>query len=123
MNFFFVCTGYYLLCVCISHQYGSYVYHTLILHAIFGQTETPQRVNCLAPYGSKVLKYLSQKNSNAFPSSGTKPKVENLVVANLRSYPLSCIATSLMIALSVFPRTQHFSAEQYFALAITLIYS
>ena len=38
------------------------------------------------------------KHSDASPSSETKPKVDNLVVANMRSYPLSC--TTALVGIS-----------------------
>ena len=57
---------------------------------MFGQTGPSQRVDCLAPgCGSVSVKCLSQRHNNALPSSETVPRVDNLAVANLRSYPLS----------------------------------
>ena len=43
-------------------------------------------------------KGLSQGQRDILPSSGTEPRVDNLLVANLRSYSLSCSAASWKIS-------------------------
>ena len=40
------------------------------------------------------VKCLSQEHNDVLPGSGTKHKVDNFAIANLRFYPLSCIAAS-----------------------------
>ena len=40
------------------------------------------------------MKCLSQRHNNTLPSSRTKPKADNLAIANLHSYPLSCTTAS-----------------------------
>ena len=41
-----------------------------------------------------VVKRLFQGHNDLLPSSGTEPRLDNLAVANLRSFPLSCTAVS-----------------------------
>ena len=51
---------------------------------------------------------LSQRRYDALPSLETELKVNNVMIANLRLYPLSCTVALLgILALSVFPRGHH----------------
>ena len=78
---------------------------SLIRHAIYSQTGPPRRVDAWHSYGSISVKCLFHRYNDQLPSSGTEPKVDNLAVANLRSYLLSCTAAIVgMLALSVFPK-------------------
>ena len=53
-----------------------------------------QLVDAWPSYGNIGSKCLFQEHYNALPISRTKPRVNNLVVVNLHSYPLSCTVTS-----------------------------
>ena len=44
--------------------------------------------------GNIGVKCLSQGHNDTLPSSGTKLRADNLVIANLCSYPLSCTAAN-----------------------------
>ena len=83
--------------VCLPNRQGSFVYQqtrSLIYHAIFSPTGLPRRVDWLAHYGIIVVKCLFQGHSNTLSVSGTKPRVDNFAIANLRSYPLTCTTAS-----------------------------
>ena len=73
----------------------------LIRHAIFIQTGPPWRVNCFA-LGNIRRKYFFQEHNDRLPSSRTETRVNNLAVADLRSYPLNCSAASWDISNNCF---------------------
>ena len=56
--------------------------------------DRPRRVDCLAPSWDYVGEVSFQGYNDTLPSSGTEPRVNNLAVANLHSYLLSCTAAS-----------------------------
>ena len=96
-----------MLLVFLLHQHKSSVYHTntkFDTSCIFSQNGPPQRVDALSRYGSGSIKYFFQRHGNdGLLSSETKPKVDNLAVANFRSYPLHCTAAiGGILALSIF---------------------
>ena len=96
---FFVCTRYYVwhLPTTVHNnmdRLSTISIQNLICSAIFGQIEPPRSVECLPHYGSIGVKCLCQGHNHAQPSSGTKLRVDNFAVANLRSYSLSCITTN-----------------------------
>ena len=75
-----------MLGVCLPQQHGLPFYHTntkLDTCCVFSQTGLPRQVNTWPHY-----KCLSQACNDALLSPGTEPSVDNLVVANLRSYLL-----------------------------------
>ena len=75
----------------------AYVYHnnmdrlstaltqSLIRHAIFSQTGTPRRVDCLVPLCEHKRNCLSHGPNDTLPSWGTEPRVANPAVAILCS--------------------------------------
>ena len=75
---------------------------SLIRHAIFSQAGPPQLVYCLPRYGIIDGKCLSQGHNNTLPVH--EPNREwTALFANLRFYPLSCIApVAGILAVSVF---------------------
>ena len=85
-----------------SHQYeASYVTQSLIRFGLHdGKTLGPR---C----ESIGVKCLSLGHNDHLPTSGTESRVDNLAIAKLRSYLLSCTAAKVRIlTLSVFPKTQ-----------------
>ena len=91
--------------VCLPYQHGLSVCHTntnLDMLWIFSPTETPQRLDVWTCCGVIGVKGLSQRHSNALFCSETELKVNNLVVINLHSYPLSCTPASWNDTISVF---------------------
>ena len=89
-----------MLHICLPQQYGLSVCHTNT------NLDTSCRLNIimssrlLGPV-TKILAKAFQGIKKTLLSAGTKPKVINVV--DLRSYPLSCIATLLWkLMLSVF---------------------
>ena len=74
---------------------------SLIRYAIFGQTGPPRPIDYLAPLW-ECRRKVSPKDYDMLPNSGTEPGADDLAVANLCSYPLSC--TVGMTVLSVFPK-------------------
>ena len=79
---------------------------SLIHYAIFSQAGLPRRVYYLAPLWENKREVF-QAHNNALHSSETEPRVDNLAIANMSSYPLSCTAASWDDCVKcLFPRTQ-----------------
>ena len=76
---------------------------------IFSHTVPSRRVGGLSQLWNNTRKMsFSQGQNVTLPSSKTEPRVDNLAVANLRSYPLSCTAACLDYSVTCFsPSTQH----------------
>ena len=89
-----------MLCICLPHN------TKLDTSCIFSQAGIPRRVNCLAPLSkNNGVKCLPQRRNVILPISGTEPRVDNLAVTNLRSYPLSCTSAKVgILKLSVCPK-------------------
>ena len=68
----------------------------------FSQTRPPRRVDTSPRYANVGIKFVSQEYNDQLPSSGNEPRVDNLAVANLLSYPMRCTAAVVgVIALGV----------------------
>ena len=87
--------------ICFASVYHTNFYHlstthtqNLIRHAIISHTRPPQRVDCLAHYGSIGMKCLFQGHNDTLRSSQTKPRADNLAIANLHFILLICTPAS-----------------------------
>ena len=54
----------------------------LCVVAIFSKIWSPQRVDCLAPYGSIDVKCPSEGHNDTLPSSETESRADNLRLTN-----------------------------------------
>ena len=73
---------------------------------MFNQTEPPRWVDAWPHYASVGIIYFSQKHNDSLLSSGTTVRLGIFVVANLRSYPLSCTDAIVgILALNLFCRS------------------
>ena len=84
-----------MFCICLPHQRGLSVNHTntkLDMLCILGQTRPPLEVDALALIWIIGIKCLFQRHNDTLPKSETEQRVDNLAVANLHFYPLSCTA-------------------------------
>ena len=88
----------------------------LIFHAILWSDLPPRRVDCLALLWAYMRGLFSQRLSDTLRNSGTKPKVDNFAVANLRSYPLRCTAASWDISIKCL--SQEHNSVLYTVLAL-----
>ena len=82
----YVLNDIYMLRVCLLHKHRLSVYRNdakFDTLNIFCQTGPLRRVNSLARSGNIGEMVSSQKHSDTLPDSGTKPRVDNLAVANL----------------------------------------
>ena len=85
------------------------LYRSLTLHIIFNQTWSPRWVDCLAPLWKYRRKVSFSKKQQCIAQFSNQTRVDNLVVVNLRSYPLSCTAASWDISVKFLSR-EHNSA-------------
>ena len=67
----------------------------------FNQTGPPRRVNVWPFYRKIKVKKFSQEHSELMNSLKTEPRFDNLGVAKLRFYPLSCIAAYVVGTLEI----------------------